>query len=211
MTSPHPTQIERALLCDLLDEVGPSAPTLIEGWSTDHLAAHLWVREHDVRGLPGLGLPALHGVTLRLEERARRDRPFTDLVRDLRVGPPFFPMGLPGLADRSSLHELFVHHEDVRRAHGMGPRTDIAATHDAIWGVLPAFGWMLARPSPVGVTLVAPDGRRRRVRRGVDSVEVHGQGGELLLDLFGRRDVADVEVQGSPSAVARYREAPLGL
>src|SRR5262245_9679824 len=38
---------ERAALCDLLDRVGPDRPTLCEGWTTNDLAAHLWVRESD--------------------------------------------------------------------------------------------------------------------------------------------------------------------
>ena len=37
---------ERIALCDLLDETGPEAPTLCEGWRTLDLAAHLVLREH---------------------------------------------------------------------------------------------------------------------------------------------------------------------
>ena len=32
---------ERAALADLLEELGPDAPTCCEGWTTAHLAAHL--------------------------------------------------------------------------------------------------------------------------------------------------------------------------
>ena len=45
---------ERAALCDLLDEVGPHAPTLCEGWDTHDLAAHVWVRETDPIGASGI-------------------------------------------------------------------------------------------------------------------------------------------------------------
>ena len=36
---------ERRALCELLDETGPDAPTLCEGWTTGDLAAHLVLRE----------------------------------------------------------------------------------------------------------------------------------------------------------------------
>ena len=36
---------ERLALCALLDETGPDAPTLCEGWTTGDLAAHLVLRE----------------------------------------------------------------------------------------------------------------------------------------------------------------------
>jgi hypothetical protein len=45
---------ERAALCATLDEVGPEAPTLCEGWLTADLAAHLLVRE--TRPDAGLGI-----------------------------------------------------------------------------------------------------------------------------------------------------------
>ncbi|HBA95165.1 MAG TPA: TIGR03085 family protein, partial [Acidimicrobiaceae bacterium] len=47
-------QAERAALCDLLLDVGPEAPTLCEGWTAAHMAAHLVLRER--RPDVGLGL-----------------------------------------------------------------------------------------------------------------------------------------------------------
>jgi hypothetical protein len=49
--------IEREQLCDLLDELGPGAPTLLVTWTTHDLAAHLVVREHDLLAAPGLVTP----------------------------------------------------------------------------------------------------------------------------------------------------------
>jgi hypothetical protein len=48
---------ERAPLCDLLDELGPQAPTLLDRWTTRDLAAHLVLREHDLLPAPGLVVP----------------------------------------------------------------------------------------------------------------------------------------------------------
>src|SRR5262245_1019420 len=39
---------ERRGLCDILDEIGPSAPTLLDGWNTHDLAAHIVLRERDL-------------------------------------------------------------------------------------------------------------------------------------------------------------------
>jgi hypothetical protein len=40
---------------------------------------------------------------------------------------------------------------------------------------------------------------------------VTGTPGELLLFLFGRRDAADVEITGSPDAIATLQRTPLGI
>jgi hypothetical protein len=53
--------VERARLCDLLDELGPEAPTLLAPWTTRDLAAHLVLREHDSLAGPGLVLPGAWG------------------------------------------------------------------------------------------------------------------------------------------------------
>ena len=52
---------ERAALLDLLERLGPDAPTLCEGWATHDLAAHLVVRERRPVAGPGYVFPALHG------------------------------------------------------------------------------------------------------------------------------------------------------
>lgn len=43
---PFDTQ-EHIALCDLLDELGPDAPTLLEGCTANDLAAHIVLRERD--------------------------------------------------------------------------------------------------------------------------------------------------------------------
>src|SRR6478609_5847024 len=100
VSSPPLADRERAELADLLDELGPDAPTCCEGWTTAHLAAHLVVREGRPDALPGLGLEAVGlGAPLvawshRLEDRLRRSTPYADVVARFRVrrrtssGPP---------------------------------------------------------------------------------------------------------------------------
>src|SRR5665647_936097 len=137
--------IERAQLCDLLDELGPEAPTLLKPWTTRDLAAHIVLREHDHPAGPGLVLP---GGWSRFAERRRRAltlRDFPWLVATIRSGPPpgFFRIGW--VRRVPNLNEFFVHHEDVRRANGRAPRTNEHAMDEALWGNVSRAPWFLAR------------------------------------------------------------------
>lgn len=115
--------LERQQLCDLFVELGPDAPTLIQPWSTRDLAAHLVLREHDSFAAPGLVLP---GRWHRLAERRTAklaERDFSSLVHQVRSEPAgFFSIGW--VRRFPNLNEFFVHHEDVRRANGRGPRSN---------------------------------------------------------------------------------------
>src|SRR5829696_4216903 len=85
---------ERAELADLLESLGPDAPTCCEGWTTAHLAAHLVVRDRRPDALPGYGLEevGLGGPAAswahRLEGRLRRSTPYPEVVARFRAGPP---------------------------------------------------------------------------------------------------------------------------
>jgi len=59
---------ERRALCDLCEELGADAPTLLPGWTAKDLAAHLVLREHDLLAGPCLVLP---GTFQRFAERRR--------------------------------------------------------------------------------------------------------------------------------------------
>ena len=204
---------ERLALCDLFDELGPEAPTLLPGWRTDRMAAHLLTRDTRPDALPGMVVGAVSGWTGRVERGLLETVGYSDVVDRLRRGPPALSAGrLPG-GWRADLHEWFVHHEDVRRADGRAPRPDGDAQRrldDGVWAVLPLFGPLLCRRVEATVVLVSEDGRRRRVRRGPALVEVHGRPSEMLLALFGRRGVAAVHAIGDPDAVLAWESAPLG-
>lgn len=126
---------ERATLCNLFDHLGPDAPTLLDGFTTKRLAAHLLLRERDPLAAPGLVLP---GPPARLAERRTaaivEHREFGWIVDRLRSGPPFGFFRLGWVRDFPSLNEFFVHHEDVRRANGLGSREDLPADLQvALW------------------------------------------------------------------------------
>ena len=178
------------------------------------MAAHLLARDIRPDALPGMVVPAAQGWTDRVQRGLGESVPYRDCVRRLRRGPPPLSAGRLPVGWRADLHEWFVHHEDVRRANGSGPRpdgSDQRRLDDAAWAVLPLFGPLLARRVDATVVLVSEDGRRRRVRRGPSTVEVHGRPSEMLLALFGRRQVAIVNAIGDPEAVDSWESTALGL
>ncbi len=187
---------ERAALADLLEQLGPGAPTCCAGWTTAHLAAHLVTRERRLDALPGYGVEQL-GVTRPLsawahqvEDRLRTTTSYPEVVTQLRSGPPpWVPLAWPGLSRVLNTTEFAIHHEDVRRAQpGWVPRTLSQADQDQLW---PATAWF-ARGQRGGMALRRTDtGQQRRV--GAGATTVAGEPLELLLWLAGRRDVARVE------------------
>jgi uncharacterized protein (TIGR03085 family) len=204
---------ERAQLSDLFDELGPQAPTLLEPWTTRDLAAHLVLREHDHLAGPGLVLP---GAWARLAERRRRAlalRDFAELIATIRSGPPpgFFHIGW--VRQIPNLNEFFVHHEDVRRANGRGPRTNEHAMDQALWRNVGRAPWFLARRlRGAGLELEwTGTAQTIRARRGEPTARIAGPPGELLLYLFGRQDAAQVEVSGPAAAVDAVRRARFGM
>jgi uncharacterized protein (TIGR03085 family) len=92
------SRIERAQLCDLLDDLGAEAPTLCEGWTTYDLAAHLVLRETDPLAVPGIVISVFARFTDRGMRRLKAAHDYRMLVDRLRNGPPVWsPMGWPKL------------------------------------------------------------------------------------------------------------------
>ncbi|GAA0490991.1 TIGR03085 family metal-binding protein [Streptomyces olivaceiscleroticus] len=203
---------ERLLLADLLESVGPEAPTLCEGWTARDLAAHVVVRERRADAAGGLVLKPLASrmERVRIEYAAK---PYEELIRLIRTGPPrVSPFALKQIDEASNTVEFFVHAEDVRRAQpDWTPRELSSGFADALWSRLERMARMLGRKSPVGLVLRRPDGRTAVAHRGTPVVTVTGEPGELTLFLFGRQDATKVELDGDKEAVARAQEAQLGL
>jgi uncharacterized protein (TIGR03085 family) len=213
MTDVSLDAIEREGLCDLMDELGAEAPTLLAPWTTHDLAAHLVIREHDYRAAPGLVVPGAWG---RLAERRRvvlAAREYATLIMMIRSGPPRGMFRIGWVRDVANLNEFFVHHEDVRRANGLDPRTNAVALDEALWRNVGVAPWFLTRHLRgvglelewVGTTHV------RRARRGNPTARLTGLPGELLLYLFGRQGAANVEVSGPRAAVEAVQQARFGI
>jgi len=209
-------QRERAALCALLLEVGPDAPTLCGDWTTADLAAHLVVRERHPMALPGILLGGrFEGATERAMARELDGHGYEGGVERVRTGPPPGPLRLRPVGRLANTVEYVVHHEDVRRPAGGGPRPDDAELQDAVWSLLRRGARLLVAPARLGSTGL------RLVRPGHDPIRASGtgEGGavlrgdpvEVLLHLYGRRAVADVELTGDPEARARVEAARFGL
>lgn len=205
--------VERTEFCDLLDELGPYAPTLLDPWTTLDLAAHLVLREHDVFAAPGLVIPGAWGRFAERRRDALKQAGLTDLVATIRSGPPpgFFRIGW--VRRNGNLNEFFVHHEDVRRANGLGPRTIPPAEQAALFRNVALAPWFLSRRlNGAGLDLVwAGTGKVIRARRGSPTARLFGLPSELLLFLFGRRDAAEVELTGSSDAVEAVQRTSFGM
>jgi uncharacterized protein (TIGR03085 family) len=215
MRSPSFDLQERIALCDLFDQLGSDAPTLIEGWTAHDLAAHLVLRERDPIAGPCMVLP---GPFERFAEQrrarlaARRD--FEWLITRIRSGPPpgFFRIGW--VRSLANVNEFFVHHEDVRRANGLGPRETLTPDFEAaLWrNVRRGSRYLSRRLHGVGLEIVwAGTDQRVAVRKADPAARLSGPPGELLLYLFGRQEATAVEVQGSAQAVAAIRDTHFGM
>ena len=206
---------ERLGLCDLFDQLGADVPTLLEGWTAHDLAAHLVFRERDLVAGPCILLP---GPFQRFAERRRQalaqSREFGWLVARIRSGPPpgFFRIGW--VRSLANLNEFFVHHEDVRRANGLGPRTTLTPAFEAaLWrNVRRGSRYLSRRLRPVGLEIGwAGTDEQVTVRTGEPMVRLTGSPGELLLYLFGRQAAAQIEVTGSAEGVATVHRTHFGM
>lgn len=205
---------ERLELCDLLEELGPAVATLIEGWTAHDLAAHIVLRERDL--VAGLCI-VLPGPFQRFAERRRarlaQSKDFTWLVARIRSGPPmgFFRIGW--VRTLANLNEFFVHHEDVRRASGRGPRSLTPEMDAALWrNVRRGSHFLSRRLHGCGLEIEwVGTGKRVRVRSGEPTARLTGPPGELLLYVFGRRAVARVEVSGPLEAIAAVHRTHFGM
>lgn len=203
---------ERQGICDLFLEVGPDAPTLCGTWTTRDLAAHLVIREARPDAALGILIRPLAGHAEAVQAKVAR-RAWPDLVRDVREGPPpLSPFRLPGAQSLADPFEFVIHHEDVRRARpGWEPRELAEGEQDLIWERLSRAARLLARRSPVGVTLLrSGTGERIVAKPGGTTVVLVGEPLELLLRLYGRGECV-VAVDGAPEDVAAFESAAFGV
>lgn len=205
--------LERRRLADLLDEVGPDAPTLCEGWDTRDLAAHIVMRDRRPDSALGIILDRFASYTERIQSKiATRD--WTTLVDQLRNGPPrWSPVRLDRVDRLINTAEFFVHHEDVRRAVPDWTVRDLDDDlDDDLDTTLRRSAKMLARSSPVALELEPDHGRPRvTARAGAPVVVVRGPVGELVLWIFGRQEHARVTLDGDPADIEAVRAAGFGL
>jgi uncharacterized protein (TIGR03085 family) len=168
------------------------------------MVAHLVLREHFRRW----------GDDARAAEKAKG---YSNLVSRLRAGPPVGLWRVPGVRTLANGLEYFIHHEDVRRANGRGPRAEIADLDELCWRMSGFLGRRLARGTrPFGLEMVTPDGRRRSFDAPskatlTSKATLSGRPTELALYAAGRRSAAEVSLSGPDDAVVALRRATTRL
>ena len=203
----------QAMLKRSFTKVANVKPPASRSDSSEKFVVAQGFRGRDPLAAPGLVLP---GPPARLAERRTaaivEHREFGWIVDRLRSGPPvgFFRLGW--VRDFPSLNEFFVHHEDVRRANGLGSREDLPADLQvALWrNVERGSRYLSRRVRGIGVDIIWGT-QRCRARPGDPVAELSGAPGELLLYLFGRQTAARVDVLGPPEAVAAVQNTRFGM
>ena len=210
MATSHLARSERTDLCDKLIQSGPNAPTLCEGWLTRDLAAHLFVRERRPLAAPGIlfGGPAAK-LTDKAMAVAIRTYGFVGVVAKVRSGPPLL---LKPVDELANLVEFFVHEEDIRRAApDWEPRSD-AELDAALWSALGRMAKLMTRKlKGAGLELESPTGARITARRGEPRAVLSGGPQELVLYLYGRRQVAKVTLAGPEVAQQAVTATSFGI
>lgn len=202
-------QRERAALVAALRSVGPDAPTLCEGWAARDLAAHLMVREYRVDAAPGILIPRFADHTAKVQDDVAQHTDWDHLVDKVASGPPLYsPLKL--VDSVANVSEMFIHHEDIRRAQpGWEPRTLDADLAVKLRRTLGLMARLTLSKMPARVQLRTPEGETVLTVGHGPAVTVTGTPEELLLFSTGR--LARVDYQGDTAAVQAVQQAPKGL
>jgi uncharacterized protein (TIGR03085 family) len=202
-------QRERAALVETMRAVGPDAPTLCDGWTTRDLAAHLVVRERRLDATPGIAIPFLAGYTDKVQRQVAASTDWNELLDKIASGPPLLsPFKL--IDPVANMDEMFIHHEDVRRAQtGWEPRSLDADTVAALRRPLAIMARLTMGSVPARVTLQTPEGKTvAAIGRG-EALTVTGDVAELTLFVAGR-DEAQLTFSDA-QVIAAVRAARRGL
>jgi uncharacterized protein (TIGR03085 family) len=202
-------QRERAALVDTMRSVGPEAPTLCAGWTTRDLAAHLVIREYRPDAAAGILIPFFAGHTAKVQNDVAEQTDWDALLNKVASGPPAYsPLKL--LDPVANIGEMFIHHEDVRRAQSSWtPRVLEPALAKSLRRTLPLMARMTLGKVPGRVTLRTPEGKTVLIAGSGPAITVTGVPEELLLFAVGRE--AQVDFDGDESAVQAVRDASKGL
>jgi len=203
-------QQERAALVATFREVPPDAPTLCEGWDARDLTAHLVVRERRLDAAPGILISAFADYTERVQHQVATSTEWDELVNQVAAGPPLYsPFKL--LDPIANVAEMFIHHEDVRRARpGWEPRPLDEQTVAALRRPVAMMARMTLRKSPAKVILRTPQGDTLATAGRGPQLTVTGDPGELLLFAAGR-DESRVRIDGPADLIEAVKKSRGGL
>ncbi|MBO0842557.1 MAG: TIGR03085 family protein, partial [Nocardioides sp.] len=130
---------ERQALGNTALSLGPDAPTLCTDWTVKDLVIHLLVRERRPWAAPGIFIKSLAPLRQRAE-RAYAGQSLPELVERFR-NPSGTHAAIEQVDRLMNTVELFVHHEDLRRAQpGWSPRTLSTGESAELMGALRLLG-----------------------------------------------------------------------
>lgn len=201
-------------LVSFATQLGPTAPTLCEPWRVQDLIAHLYVREHHLRALPGIAGGRFAHLAEESMASALDAYGFHELCRRLAAGPPTWLRPTDRYANTI---EYVVHAEDIRRANQHANLPEIALScadreqlaqllGPALLALSPADGCLTylqatdvpATPGQLGSYRTYLFGSHGdHLRAGFDPAiarRVRGEVRELVLYAFGRTAVANVVI-----------------
>jgi len=196
---------ERLGLVEVFRSLGPSAPTLCEGWRTADLLAHLVLRERKPVAALGILVPSLSARTEQMTLELASD--FEANIRLFESGPPSWnPMRyLDALVNGS---EMLIHHEDVLRAQPeWKPRVLSAQAQQEARRILRGAAQLMTRgakvkvrPDPAGA-LTPANGE----------VVIRGDEVDILLRISGRSTNVHVTILGAARDVQLFENSRLGI
>ena len=203
-------QRERAALVETMRTVGPNAPTLCGDWTTRDLAAHLVVREGRLDTTPGIAIPFLAGYTEKVRSQVAGSTDWDALLDKIASGPPLYsPFKI--LDPVANMGEMYIHHEDVRRAQtDWEPRPLDDATVTALGRGLPLMARLTLAKAPARVTVRTPQGKDLVTLGRGPELTITGEPQELLLFISGR-DAVRLTFDGEPETVEAVRANRRGL
>lgn len=205
-------RLERLALADLMDALGPDAPTLCEGWTTRDMAAHLVVRDSRPDAALGLIISPLasYGEKVRAKYAQRDFHPLVDAVRN---GPPMLsPLKVGALDKLVNTVEFFVHHEDVLRAQPKAqPRVMPAEEMQQLDAAVRRMAKLFLRKAPCGVAIALEGGEPFVAKSAEPMVTISGNAAEVLMFIEGRQAHSHVTLDGPPECVSALSEASFGI
>jgi uncharacterized protein (TIGR03085 family) len=167
------------------------------------------IREYRPDASPGILIPYFARHTEKVQNEVAQNTDWDELLRKVASGPPLYsPLKL--LDPVANVAEMFIHHEDVRRAQpGWEPRVLEPALADSLRRGLSLMGRLTLSKMPGRVALRSTDGKTIVTAGRGPAVTVTGAPEELLLFSSGR--TARVEFDGDAAAIAAVRDAPKGM
>jgi uncharacterized protein (TIGR03085 family) len=201
---------ERARLVTTMRDAGPDAPTLCGEWTVRDLAAHLVIRERRLDAAPGIMIPALAGYTARRQQHLTDTTQWPELLDMVASGPPLYsPFKL--LDPLVNTTEMFIHHEDVRRA-GLGwqPRSLDGDLESALRRQVRLGARLSLSRAQATVTLQDSDGSTLASVGKGPQCTITGSAPELLLFLSGR-DAVLIEFGADDDIAEQVRVARRAL